>query len=310
MSTRPTHCPGAGQRPARELEVLATGAQTTVQDRGRPGLAALGVGRSGAADARSLDLANRLLGNPPEAAALEVTVGGLAVRARGGGGYVALTGADCPMSIDGRPVPSAAVVWLPDGAELRLGVPTAGLRSYLAVRGGIDVPSVLGSRATDTLAGLGPAPLRDGDRLPVGPTPAEAPHVDVAPVAPPTTGEITLRVVLGPRDEWFTDEAVQALTSTPFVVGSDSDRVGVRLTGASLARARDGEISSEGMVPGALQVPPSGEPVLFLADHPVTGGYPVVAVVRAADVPLAAQARPGQQIRFELTGGARDRRDP
>ena len=168
MSTRPTRGPGAGQRPARELEVLATGAQTTVQDRGRPGLAALGVGRSGAADARSLDLANRLLGNPPEAAALEVTVGGLAVRARGGGGYVALTGADCPMSIDGRPVPSAAVVWLPDGAELRLGVPTAGLRSYLAVRGGIDVPSVLGSRATDTLAGLGPAPLRDGAGTSVG----------------------------------------------------------------------------------------------------------------------------------------------
>lgn len=283
--------------PARALEVAETGPLATVQDLGRPGLAALGVGRSGAADRDALRLANRLLGNDEGTAALEVTFGGLAVRAHGGV-TVALTGAPCPMSVDGRQASPYAVVWVPDGAELRLGTPAEGLRSYLAVQGGVDVPAVLGSRSTDTMSGLGPDPLTVGRRLPIGSTHGPLPGVDIAPVRTPGTDEISLRVVPGPRHDWFTDAALETLLASSYDVTSDSNRVGMRLSGPVLERSRDGELPSEGMVPGALQVPPSGQPTLFLADHPVTGGYPVIGVVVGADLGLAAQARPGQSIRF------------
>lgn len=286
----------------RSLEVLATGPMTTVQDLGRHGLGALGVGTSGAADPASLRLANRLLGNPEGAAALEVTFGGLEVRAHGGV-FVTLTGAACSLTIDGAPVGHAAVTWLPDGAVLRLGPATSGLRGYLAVRGGVHVSPVLGSRSTDTLAGLGPAVPRVGDHLPVGPAPAEGPRVDVAPVRAPSSEEVVLRVRPGPRADWFAESALAALLGSPYEVTSESDRVGMRLSGPILDRARDGELPSEGMVTGALQVPPSGQPTLFLADHPVTGGYPVIAVVVTDDVGLAAQVQPGQHLRFVTGGG-------
>ncbi|KQV71325.1 allophanate hydrolase [Nocardioides sp. Root122] len=282
---------------ARALEVVATGPLATIQDLGRPGLAALGVGRSGAADTTSMELANRLVGNEPGTACVEVTFGGLEVVAHGGL-TVALAGAPCPMSVDGRQVAPLAVVWVPDGATLRLGAPTSGLRSYLAVRGGLDVPAVLGSRSTDTLSGVGPAVLEPGRRLRVGRATRPLPGVDVVPVRVPDHGDLWLRVARGPRADWFTDESYDALLATPYEVTAESNRVGMRLSGATLERSRDEELPSEGMVPGALQVPPSGQPTLFLADHPVTGGYPVVAVVVRADVGLAAQARPGQQIRF------------
>jgi biotin-dependent carboxylase-like uncharacterized protein len=294
---------------ARVLEVVRTGPLATVQDLGRPGLAALGVGRSGAVDPASLRLANRLLGNPEPAAAVEVTHGGLAVRLHGGA-YVALTGAPCPMIVDGRAAAAYAPVWVPDGAELQLGTPASGLRSYLAVRGGLDgVDPVLGSRATDTLAGLGPEPLAAGDRIDLGPAPAPLPPVDLAPVLPPTSGDVLLRVVPGPRADWFTAAAHRSLLTTAYEVTTDSDRVGMRLAGPALERSRVEELPSEGMVCGALQVPPTGQPTLFLADHPVTGGYPVIAVVLSADVGLAAQAAPGQRLRFTSVttrGPARD----
>lgn len=290
----------------RALDVLATGPLTTVQDLGRPGLAALGVGQSGAADTAALRLANRLVGNPEDRAGLEITFGGLEVRARGGL-YVALAGAPCPMTVDGRQVAPYAPEWLPDGATLRLAAPACGLRSYLAVRGGIDVPPVLGSRATDTLAGLGPSPLAPGDQVPVGVPAASMPGVDLATVRRPEHGEVRLRVVLGPRDDWFTPAALHALLAEPYEVTAESNRVGMRLAGPALERSREGELPSEGMVCGALQVPPSGQPTLFLADHPVTGGYPVIATVVAGDIGLAAQARPGQLLRFiptnRLEGG-------
>ncbi|OLT29410.1 allophanate hydrolase [Nocardiopsis sp. CNR-923] len=281
------------------LEILATGPMTTVQDAGRFGHADLGVGRSGAADTVSYALANRLVANPVGAAALEVTMGGLRVRARGAV-TVAVTGAPVPLRVDGRGAAVDSVVHLPDGAALTMGVPARGLRTYLAVRGGVDVAPVLGSRSTDVLAGLGPAVPAPGDRLPVGPAPAAFPRVDQAPTAPVGEPSIVLRVVLGARDDWFTDQAVATLLSREYEVTSRSDRVGARLAGPALERSRGGELPSEGMVAGSLQVPPSGEPVLFLADHPVTGGYPVVAVVRSADLPRAAQAVPGTRVRFAL----------
>lgn len=278
------------------LTVLVPGPLATVQDLGRPGWASIGVTASGAADRSAAALANRLVGNDPAAAVVEVTAGGLRVRA-GGTLLVAVTGAPVPVVVDGRAAPFDAPLALAPGAVLTLGLPAVGLRSYLAVRGGVDVPPVLGSRSTDTLSGLGPHPLRAGDRLPVGSLAAEEPFVDVAAVRPPSTRPV-LRVLPGPRRDWLQPAAWDALVGEPWAVTPDSDRVGLRLVGPRLERARDDELPSEGLVPGAVQVPPGGEPVLFLVDHPVTGGYPVLAVVSTDDLPAAAQLRPGDVVRF------------
>jgi biotin-dependent carboxylase-like uncharacterized protein len=275
----------------RSITVLAPGPLSTVQDQGRPGQAGLGVGRSGACDRASAALANRLVGNPDGAAVLEVTFGGLAVRAEADL-LVVTTGARCPGA------PHAAPTLLRRGQELRLGAPASGLRTYLAVRGGIDVPPVLGSRATDLLSGLGPPVLAAGDVLPIGPPAAPLPGVDLAPVAEPSAGEVSVTVLRGPRDDWFGDPGWAALTGQPWTVTSESNRVGLRLDGVPLERLRTGELPSEGMARGALQVPPSGTPVLFLADHPVTGGYPVIGYVTDADLDRCGQLRPGQALRF------------
>ncbi|KAB2380989.1 5-oxoprolinase subunit C family protein [Actinomadura montaniterrae] len=279
------------------IEVVRPGPLATVQDLGRPGLAHLGVPRSGAADERALRLANRLVGNPEGAACVEFTFGGGSVRFHVDA-WVAVTGAPLPVCIDGRTHGTNAPCHVRRGAVLELSTPSLGLRSYLAVRGGITVDSVLGSRSTDLLSGLGPAPLSPGTRLPVGPAAnLGAITVDVAPV-PRMPETPVLRILAGPRGDWFTDDAMATLTSTPYQVSPDSNRVGVRLDGPPLARSRGGELGSEGMVTGSIQVPPSGLPIIFLADHPTTGGYPVVAVLAAASVPDAAQLRPGQHVRF------------
>jgi biotin-dependent carboxylase-like uncharacterized protein len=267
------------------IEVLAPGPLTTVQDRGRPGFAALGVPRSGAFDPGALALANRLVGNDESAAGLEITYGGLALRCHRPV-TVALTGAACA-GLD-----FGAAVSLPAGTVLRLGRPAAGLRSYLAVRGGVDVPPVLGSRSTDTLSGLGPAPLRAGDRLPVGPSPAG--EVSGASAAFASPAGLALR--FGPRDDWFTAEARRRLLSAEWTVRPDSDRIGLRLDGPRLERAVGGELPSEPTLPGAVQVPPDGRPIVFGPDAPVTGGYPVIAVL--LDLAAAAQLRPGDRLRF------------
>ncbi|MGY1708713.1 biotin-dependent carboxyltransferase family protein [Geodermatophilus sp. SYSU D00758] len=274
------------------LTVLAPGPLTTVQDTGRPGQGALGIGRSGACDRAAAALANRLVGNPPDAAVLEVTLGGLALRA-GTGLLLVTTGARCP----GSPA-HGAPVHLPAGAELRLGAPATGLRTYVAVRGGIDVPPVLGSRSTDLLSGLGPPALAPGDELPVGPPAAPPPGVDLAPVADPPGGEVTVALLPGPRADRLAPAAREVLTGTAWEVTGEGNRIGLRLAGPVLERAGTGELASEGLVRGAVQVPPSGQPVLFLADAPVTGGYPVVGYVADADVDRCGQLRPGQTLRL------------
>jgi biotin-dependent carboxylase-like uncharacterized protein len=281
----------------RALEVLATGPFATVQDLGRPGLARLGVGRSGAADRSALRLANRLVGNAEGAAGIEVTYGGLVVRTVGTL-VVALAGAPCVVNGAGGRGGMHVPLHLADGEELRLGPPSSGLRTYLAVRGGVAVEPVLGARASDTLAGLGPAVVAAGARLPVGTETAGDPGGEQAPCSDPASGRVRLRVVLGPRDDWFTKAALGVLLSSSYVVSGESDRVGMRLDGPALERSREGELPSEGMVAGALQVPPAGRPVLMLADHPVTGGYPVVAVVVDDDLDRAAQLRSGQEVVF------------
>ncbi|MEV6513321.1 biotin-dependent carboxyltransferase family protein [Streptomyces sp. NPDC051642] len=280
----------------RAVAVVRAGALTTVQDLGRPGHAHLGVPRSGALDGPAAALVNRLVGNPPEAAVLETTLNGCSVRPRSTI-LVAVGGAPCPVTVDGRPVAWGAPVHVPSGALLDIGTAVSGVRTYVAVAGGVGVEPVLGSRSTDLMSGLGPAPLTNGAILPLGSPPIRHACVDVAPQpAPPT--ELVLRVTLGPRDDWFTPEAVRTFTSRAYRASSASNRIGLRTEGPSLERALTGELPSEGMVLGAVQVPPDGHPVVFLADHPTTGGYPVIAVVRPADLPAAAQAVPGTPVRF------------
>jgi biotin-dependent carboxylase-like uncharacterized protein len=269
------------------IEVLSPGPYACVQDLGRPGYAELGVSRSGAFDRGALTLANRLVGNGAHAAGLELTLGAFALRALDAV-TVSLTGAACPGIVWGAPVTLAP------GSVLRLGVAPAGLRSYLAFRGGIDVRAELGSRSTDTLGGLGPAPLRPGDQLPIGRAPAGPVSGSTAVPAPRRR---VLQVLPGPREDWFVD-VISALTSTRWTVRAESDRIGVRLDGPALHRRHAGELPSEPTVPGALQVPPDGRPILLGPDAPVTGGYPVIAVVREADLDLAAQLRPGDTIGF------------
>ncbi|MCK2217743.1 biotin-dependent carboxyltransferase family protein [Actinomadura sp. ATCC 31491] len=276
------------------IEIIVPGPYATVQDLGRPGYAHLGVPRSGAADLESLKLANRLVGNPEGLAGVELTLGSARLRFLRGA-WAALAGAPVPVSGPARGAGMGVPFWVPAGAELRLGLPARGLRTYLAVRGGIAVEPVLGSRSTDSLSGLGPEPLRAGARLPVGPA-AGVIAADVAPL--PEPGPAVLRLLPGPRDDWFVPEALEELCASPYAVTQDSNRVGVRLRGPELVRAKDGELPSEGMVTGAVQVPPSGQPIVFLADHPPTGGYPVIGVVRAADLGVAAQLRPGDEVRF------------
>ncbi|WP_062429857.1 biotin-dependent carboxyltransferase family protein [Herbidospora daliensis] len=276
---------------ASVVEVVVPGPYATVQDFGRRGFAHLGVPRSGAADLPSLRLANRLVGNAEDAAAVELTFGGAVLRfARGA--WVALTGAPVRASRGGMWAP----FWVPSGETLEIGVPYEGLRTYVAVRGGIWVPPVLGSMSTDSLSGLGPAPLEPGTVLALG-EPVFGLHADVAPQRS-ISAEPTVGVVRGPRDDWFTDDGFATLCAGAYRVSQDSNRVGVRLAGTALRRARAGELPSEGMVAGAIQVPPDGQPIVFLADHPPTGGYPVIGVVASADLPKVAQLRPGDRLRF------------
>ncbi|MFI8632580.1 carboxyltransferase domain-containing protein [Microbacterium sp. NPDC077663] len=280
--------------------VLDPGPLATVQDAGRPGALADGVSISGAADRPALAAANRLVGNAPGAAAIEVTLGGFratAVRDL----WIAVTGAWGSIHVAGREVdPYRPVLW-PADAELTLGAFRAGVRAVLAVRGGISGSPVFGSIAADTLAGLGVPPLRAGDGI----TTADAarhpvPPVDLWPWTPPPA-VLDVPVAAGPRADWFPPEVRRAFLETGWMVGARADRVGIRLDGPPLERLPDAvgrELASEGMLPGAVQVPPDGQPVILGPDGPVTGGYPVIGVVMAAGRAALAQARPGSHLRL------------
>lgn len=292
--------------------VLVAGPLTLIEDLGRPGAADLGLGPSGALDRRSLVLANRLLGNPRGAAGLEILLGGLELRFEEDT-RIAVTGARGPVQLDGREIPLNAAVAVRAGSVLRFGPAAAGLRYYLAVDGGLEAPLLLGSASADVLSGMGPAPLRAGDVLsrrpaplpavPAGAVPCPAAAQPAVKDAPPPGKLLTVRITPGPRRDWFDPQSWRRLTGQEWTVSPQSNRIAVRLLGAPLTRVRAGELPSEGMVTGALQVPPSGLPAVFLADHPVTGGYPVIAVVRSADIDDLGQAGPGQRLRFLATGG-------
>ncbi|MFJ5140035.1 biotin-dependent carboxyltransferase family protein [Streptomyces sp. NPDC088707] len=286
----------------RAVVVVRAGALTTVQDLGRAGYAHLGVPRSGALDPAAVRRANRLVGNPETAAVLETTVDGCALRPRCAV-TVAVGGAPCPVRVDGRPAAWGTAVRVPAGSVLDIGTATRGLRAYAAISGGIEVEPVLGSRSTDLLSGLGPPPVAEETVLPLGPDTGTATATAVrgsvdAPPWPGPPAELVLRVRLGPRDDWFTPAALRTLVTRAYRVSSAGNRIGLRLDGPALERSLHGELASEGMVLGAVQVPPDGRPVVFLADHPTTGGYPVVGVVREADLGAVAQAVPGTPVRF------------
>lgn len=282
----------------RGLTVVRAGALTTVQDAGRRGLAHLGVPRGGALDADAACLANRLVGNPEDAAVLETTVTGIALRARTSV-TVAVTGAVASVTVQGRPVGWGVAVHVGAGQVIDVGPASSGVRSYVAVSGGIDVPPVLGSRSTDTLSGLGPERLADGDELCTGAPAGRPAGVDFT-VPRQTGGLVELRLRPGPRADWFGDAGLQALLAATYEVSNTSNRVGARLSGPPVPRAVDSELESEGMVLGAVQVPPDGQPVVLLADHPTTGGYPVIGVVEPDDLGVLAQCAPGAGVRFVL----------
>lgn len=278
------------------IKVLKAGPLTTVQDLGRPGQAHLGVTQSGAADRPALIRANRLVENPDGAAGLEMTLMGarfeFQTRLQ-----IALTGAPMPATLDGKPLPHDAPFEVNAGQVLSLGSARTGVRTYLSVSGGVDAEPVLGSRSTDLLSGLGPAVVRDGDRLAAG-----ASHGPALPPLPAAAieEEPLLRFLPGPREDWFAPEALDLLCAAPYLVTPQSNRIGVRLEGAALRRVVKVELESEGIVPGAIQIPAEGRPLVFLYDHPTTGGYPVVGVVLTEDLPKLAQARPGSRLRFAL----------
>jgi allophanate hydrolase subunit 2 len=261
------------------IEVRSWGVAGSVQDAGRPGRAALGASRGGAVDLASLALANRVVGNAEGVAAFESS-GGLHLRATGSAALVALAGAVADVTGDvalGWGVPEV----VPPGAEVRIGRLRDGTRAYLAVRGGLVTTSMPGC-------------------FEVGPDPVAPAATHPAVRRPPPD-----RMLLwpGPRLDWFEPGALHVLAGAPWHVTAHSDRVGVRLAGPALARVVHRELPSEGMVEGAVQVPPDGQPIVMLADHPVTGGYPVIAVVDPADLAHLAQSPPGSTVRFRLAAG-------
>ena len=278
------------------LTVVRAGALTTVQDLGRRGFAHLAVPRGGAADVPAMRLANRLVGNPEDSAVLETTVNGVAVRVAEAC-HVAVAGALSPVQVGSRLAGWGVPVPVRPGDIVDIGRAERGVRAYLAISGGIAVEPVLGSRSTDILAGIGPDVLRDGSTILVGPDRPEPAYLDFAPY-PLARDELDVDCYLGPRDSCLTAAAVELLSSVAWTVNPQSNRIALRLDGPALRWRTGEELQSEGVVLGSVQVPPDGKPVVFLTDHPTTGGYPVVGVVPAPDIWRCGQARPGTRIRL------------
>jgi KipI family sensor histidine kinase inhibitor len=288
---------------SRALRIESVGLLATVQDLGRPGHRSQGVSRSGAMDRPSLRRANRLVGNPAATPAIEFTA---ALEVKAGSplvlGAAGSVGTMVRVDLDGereRLSPGMPHT-LRTGERLELGTGASGVYGYLAVFGGIEVQRTLGSSSTDLLSGLGPAPIRSGDVVAVGHAHEAAVTVSPEPAPAPAPDEtIELEVVVGPRDDWFEPASVDRFFTRAWTVSSQSNRIGIRLTGAEpLDRVRTDELPSEGMQPGAVQVPPDGEPVVFAADHPVTGGYPVLATLTPAALTALAQRPPGSRVTF------------
>jgi KipI family sensor histidine kinase inhibitor len=296
----PRRRPPLSARGARHTEVVEPGTLSTVQDIGRRGVAGIGIPSAGPADSPGLRLANRLAGNPDGEAAVEVTATGPQLRF-GSAAHVAVVGAGAgtvEVSLDGRAATDSATLPVAPGQTLGVGRVLEGLRAYVAVSGGLALPRVVGSRASDLLSGLGPGPLRAGDRLPLGPT--RPPRGRLGPG--PRRDRSEVRVMAGPHV--FPEGALEALLATAWTVTPASSRVGLRLEHASRRLPPGPAVTSTGMATGAVQVPPDGRPIVLLPDHATVGGYPVLATVIGADLPVLGQLAPGAELRFSLVDRA------
>ena len=293
----------SASRTGRHFTVIKPGLLTTVQDVGRWSHQAFGVPVSGPMDDVSYRLANLIVGNPSGAAVLEATVVGPELR-MDTETIIAVTGADLGATLDGTPMPLNGAVHCPAGCVIRCGERRNGARAYIAFDGGIATPPTLGSRATHVvseLGGIAGRAVKAGDVIPLGPRTPLTPRPKPRAIAPTAMGGARLRVLLGPQDEYFAPAAVETLQRTRFTITSQSDRMGYRLAGrARIERAAQQEMISDATFIGAIQVPPSGDPILLMADRQTTGGYPQIATVITADLPLAGQLAPGDWVEFQL----------
>lgn len=283
------------------ISILRPGLQATIQDLGRPGYGHLGVPRAGAADRPSLGLANRLVGNDESDAAIEFLYGDFAVRFDRPTS-LALTGAPVAARLGGRPVAHSSWLYARAGDVLEAGPSLFGLWTYLAVGGGIDARPVLGSRSFDSLSKLGPPPLQAGQTVPAHPSrmPLLVPDCPVGLDRPPAVSEI--RFTWGPREDWLTASARRDFVDSPWRLSAQVDRIAARLEGPTLDYASKRQPATEGLHLGSIQVTESGQPIVHLANHPPTGGYPVMGVIVESDVWRVAQSRPGAVVRFVATG--------
>jgi len=286
------------------LVVIKPGILTTVQDEGRWGYQSHGVPVAGPMDAFSHRLANALVGNPRDAAVLEITLLGPELEFQSER-VIAICGAEFTVTMDEKPLKSNVAVLAAAGSRLKFGARVRGARAYLAIAGGIDVPPVLGSRATHVISAMGGMAgraLRAGDQVPVGSarTPQRTASPLSDPVSPLPDGQATVRVLPGPQAERFAPDALDVLQSAPYVIAQNSDRMGFRLEGPRLEHARGADIISDATPLGVLQVPASGQPILLMADRQTTGGYPKLATVITADLAVAGQLAPGDTLSFDL----------
>lgn len=283
-----------------ELAIVEPGPQTTVQDLGRPGHLRSGIPPSGPVDRLAFILANRLVGNPDGAAGLECAYTGPRFTV-GGPTAVAVTGAEVRVTVNRQPAPRWTTIFLAGGDVVTVGPARVGVRAYVAVAGGIDLPLVLGSRATylrGRLGGLGGRELRAGDRLRTLPATLPAGRSVRPEGVPDLTGEPTIRVVLGPQADRFTEEGIAAFLTDPYEMLPESDRMGARLKGPRITHARGHDIISDGIALGSIQVPGDGQPIALLVDRQSTGGYTKLATVCSFDIGRLGQVRPGQRVRF------------
>lgn len=277
------------------------GVLTTIQDEGRYGYEQFGMSPAGPMDQNAFRTANLLVGNPMGESALEATVLGPTLRFDADN-VVAVTGADMGPALNGQPCPMYQAVAVKAGDQLKLGAAKTGCRAYIAFAGGLDVPQVMGSRATalqNQVGGYQGRKLAKGDRIGFRAPNPRLPLPRTAPVPAPAGKEAVIRVILGPQDDMFTKEGIDTFLSQPYTVSKDFDRMGCRLEGAQIAHKTDGNIISDGMVSGAIQVPTSGQPIIMLAERQTTGGYTKIATVISADLPLAGQRKTGDVIRFQ-----------
>jgi biotin-dependent carboxylase-like uncharacterized protein len=288
------------------LVVLAAGPATSIQDTGRFGWQRYGVGPAGAMDRLSLALANAIAGNPPGAGAIEFALAGGRLRVEGGPARVALAGAACALKIDGATIAPLSSVTVRDGQTIEVGAARSGMFAYLAVAGGFALQPALGSLSLHHRTGVGGLDgraLRAGDRLPL--KLQEPAGQDQALPSLPPAGSGPMRVVLGPQDDYFTQDAIQTLAESTYTISDQADRMGLRLSGPKLEHSAKGyNIVSDGIPTGAIQVPGNGLPLILLADRQTTGGYPKIATVISWDLPRLVQCRPGTGLRFAIVDRA------